>query len=393
MSRPDELINELNRALLLRAAARESMEELRAIAAERKKKLRDAEALVEEIQKEIQTGESGRPIMDAIERAATAALQAVESGADPKAAAAGLSKACDAEAARVVKARKSKKKEARWQDVALSEILPDDPDGCRPADIIDKVAAHLELLEDHCPTVGDLALIWFSERSQPHTLEDLHSLTEAERETLRQALAEFRRQRGWDPRIGMPDGFPLAWLKPEPTADVVIDPMAAASKAVEMPAEASDAPREWKSEDLERELERAIRPDREEFSTFRGMGCISDVQIAEVLRAIWPQAYLFVERNPALGCRHGYTIHGGTSPAFWIGARRHETLKKPTLSGPALADRVRKILGLPRVPAAVIAEAELLKAEIVKAGDLADKRPARKKAKASKAATAAEASP
>ncbi|MFO0892411.1 MAG: hypothetical protein U0790_25130 [Isosphaeraceae bacterium] len=95
-------------------------------------------------------------------------------------------------------------------------------------DIIEKVATHLELLEDQCPTVGDLALIWFSEREQPHTLEAMTSLTEDERETLRQALAEFRRRQGWDARIGMPDGFPLAWIRPEPTADIVIDPMAAA---------------------------------------------------------------------------------------------------------------------------------------------------------------------
>lgn len=250
----------------------------------------------------------------------------------------------------------------RWQDVSLAEILPDNCDG---GAIIDQVALCLELADDQCPTVGDLALIWFSEREKLCTLEAMTSLSDDEREILRNALIGFRESRGWPPRIGLPDGIPLAWLNPEPTADIVIDPMAAAKRdddQVDVEEETPDGGHlEWTSADLERELEAACKirgvPSADGKSTvwpfeeLKRTGC-DDGKILEVLRAIWPGGYEAIQGNGPWKKRLGCTVHGGSTPAIWIGARKStdRKLAPPTLEGLRLADRVRTVLGIPRAP-------------------------------------------
>lgn len=111
-------------------------------------------------------------------------------------------------------------------------------------------------------------------------------------------------------------------------------------------------PLPWVTADLERELEAAIYPawargEDSPWPTYRAIGAISDSQILEVLRSLWPSRYRF-ERA---GSGHGHTVHGGVSPAFWIGPRRTETMNRPTLEGAALVHRVRGLLDLPRTVA------------------------------------------
>ena len=112
---------------------------------------------------------------------------------------------------------------------------------------------------------------------------------------------------------------------------------------------------EWTSADLERELESAITAPMgvrtDAWDTFRDLGCVTNIQIAEILRSIWPRggyAYHAGQSRGRNGQRSpGYTIHGFPQPQFWVGPRRHTTMHRPTLESSALVDRVRRILDLP----------------------------------------------
>jgi hypothetical protein len=66
MSHNDELIDELRAARLKRQEAREAMNEAEVIFKEKKTRYKQSEALIDEILEEIETGQTGRPVMDAI---------------------------------------------------------------------------------------------------------------------------------------------------------------------------------------------------------------------------------------------------------------------------------------------------------------------------------------
>jgi hypothetical protein len=110
-------------------------------------------------------------------------------------------------------------------------------------------------------------------------------------------------------------------------------------------------PVEWTTEDLERELIEAVNDrnwpsEPKPWKEFKAQGC-DDAKILQVIRALWPASYIYTEAKAgSIGC----TIHGGPTPAFWIGARKHTDWKvaPPQLQGLQLADRVRTVLKIPR---------------------------------------------
>lgn len=109
---------------------------------------------------------------------------------------------------------------------------------------------------------------------------------------------------------------------------------------------------EWTSADLERELSAACgwtHPGTV-WDAAREDGC-DDAKILEILRAIWPVGYRVEQGTGPWKGRNGCTIHGGPTPAFWVGARKSTDWKiaPPQLQGLQLADRVRAVLGIPRV--------------------------------------------
>jgi hypothetical protein len=125
----------------------------------------------------------------------------------------------------------------------------------------------------------------------------------------------------------------------EPTADVVIDPM----------AKRSDGHFEWMTPDLDAALQAACYPvqfrgSKSPWPALEEHGC-DDAKILEVLRAIWGAGYLFQVRSGP--DKFGHTTAGGPVPKFWIGARKSKDAP-PQLSGLQLADRVRTVLDLPR---------------------------------------------
>ena len=117
--------------------------------------------------------------------------------------------------------------------------------------------------------------------------------------------------------------------------------------AIETPREPDFPPMEkteWVWSDLERVLIAACCVDNKPdgvWTTLKRVGC-DDNKILEVLRSLWPMTALFVP-NPAPGC----TIQGGSTCRFWMGARRPKD-QQPTLAGMELADRIRRVLEIPR---------------------------------------------
>ena len=91
----------------------------------------------------------------------------------------------------------------------------------------------------------------------------------------------------------------------------------------------------------------------------RKTGC-DDSTIVEVLRSIWPQSPCYEAEVKTFPGRKGYTIRGGVTPAIWMGARKSKD-QTPTLAGLELADRVRRVLELPRVPPVAPAPASTVK--------------------------------
>jgi hypothetical protein len=120
---------------------------------------------------------------------------------------------------------------------------------------------------------------------------------------------------------------------------------------------------EWTSADLERELRDAVTRVGSDSPTKvwagpKRKGC-DDAKILEILRSIWPAGYLAREgTGPWEGRNVGKTIHGGPTPAFWIGARKAADWKvaPPQLQGLRLADRVRSVLGIRRPGEAAISK-------------------------------------
>lgn len=106
----------------------------------------------------------------------------------------------------------------------------------------------------------------------------------------------------------------------------------------------------WTSVDLERVLSaacwaHAMGEHDGVWHTVKATGC-DDAKILEILRAIWPMTPSF-QSQPA----PGGTIRGGSIPALWMGYARSPR-KLPTLAGLELADRIRRVLEIPRLQAA-----------------------------------------
>lgn len=125
---------------------------------------------------------------------------------------------------------------------------------------------------------------------------------------------------------------------------------------------------EWTSADLERVLKSAVWPRDEVWEEFLETGC-DDLKILEVLRSIWPSSATFYpEPKP------GITFQGGPNLKMWVGARRQKD-QMPTLAGLELANRVRKVLEIPRFVGKVVPD-QVLPTE------KAAPRPRKRKAKA-----------
>lgn len=76
----------------------------------------------------------------------------------------------------------------------------------------------------------------------------------------------------------------------------------------------------------------------------RGQGC-DDARILEVLRGTWPELPMYFFAGE---WGKGFTIRGGVKPAIFLGKRE---LDQPhLLAGLELADRVRRVLEIPRAP-------------------------------------------
>lgn len=110
-------------------------------------------------------------------------------------------------------------------------------------------------------------------------------------------------------------------------------------------------PGEWTSADLERELTAACgwTDPKSEWGYVKSRGC-DDSKILEILRSIWPLSYRVEPGTGPWRGRNGCTIHGGPTPAFWVGVRKSTDWKiaPPQLQELLLADRVRRVLGIPR---------------------------------------------
>lgn len=112
---------------------------------------------------------------------------------------------------------------------------------------------------------------------------------------------------------------------------------------------------EWTSADLERELNDAVMrigpAEGPLIWIHLGHAGCDDEKILEVLRARWPVGYMALGgTGPWKKMQVAKTIHGGPTPAIWMGARKSTDWKlaPPTLQGLQLADRIRRVLGIPR---------------------------------------------
>jgi len=108
--------------------------------------------------------------------------------------------------------------------------------------------------------------------------------------------------------------------------------------------------------DLDQCIEDATHPDgpaSSRWNLLRDRGC-DDAKILEILRAIWPSDVRYTPPSLSPPARPGFTVKGGAVPKFWLGARQSKD-QPPILSGLQLADRVRIVLDLPRVPVPVVA--------------------------------------
>jgi len=120
----------------------------------------------------------------------------------------------------------------------------------------------------------------------------------------------------------------------------------------------------WTDADLDAAIDSSCYPSAmddaaERWRELRAAGC-DDARILEVLRAIWPGWQVHI---PAVsGVHRGYTTQGGPVPKFWphedrcAPRWRESEIGKPVaplLSGLQLADRIRTVLSLPRVPVPV----------------------------------------
>jgi len=111
---------------------------------------------------------------------------------------------------------------------------------------------------------------------------------------------------------------------------------------------------EWTPAEIDECVEDACHPSsmdgaQADWQRLRETGC-DNLKILEVLRAIWPAWEVY--NKPLPPRKFGYVTYGGAVPKLWIERNGPSFVKRPspTLSGLQLADRIRTVLDLPRVP-------------------------------------------
>ncbi len=109
---------------------------------------------------------------------------------------------------------------------------------------------------------------------------------------------------------------------------------------------ATPGPGPWSEDDVDDAITHSSGTAVFEWRHLRDAGS-DDRTILEVLRAIWPQTPYFYHAEDTTGAIP-FTIRGGCDPAIWMG--QSEMAGPPHLTGLALADRVRRVLGIPRAP-------------------------------------------
>jgi len=315
MSREHELFEELRKARRSLAGAKGAEKEARAVFLDRKAARLRAEALVEKILSEVETGKTGRPVLDAIAAAAGGNEQAAE--ADPQ----RLGNLPDTEAwdrvrgaiyggGSVCAADRYNSPKARGYGKPPDEEDPDTADERQrgPTGVPSSVSFGAK----------DFAAL-------PAMAEKLKAAAKgrpkAERADRREVV------------IGSDGAVP-------PPAEIVIDATAMVERHF---ASTSSA-------DLDAALQAACYPiawrgDNSPWPALKEHGC-DDAKILEVLRAVWPVGDRHQIRSGP--DKFGHTTQGGAVPKFWLGARLGKD-QRPLLSGLQLAIRVRIVLDLPNV--------------------------------------------
>lgn len=382
MTREHDLITELRAARIKLSAAIRAEQDAKAVVYERKADRMRAAALVEEILGEIETGKTDRPILDQIAqvRACPPLDPPAEETADERQRG---TTAVPTAPAKKTRAKMGPAQPAAqvpyWRSWLLKRRLA--IGGSVQRKLRDSILAELKDLE--IETWGQLhdyldANNW--------TVGDL-GLTAAEVDYLTAELVEWRSDFDWKDDEGFParllgDASELADGEPDQAVEEMPDGGSVDDRDDGPP------PTEWVSGDLDAGLRYActktathMRIEPDPWAAFRKLGGITDRQILEVLRSIWP-GVPSCRTGPK--CLPRITVLGGSAPMFWVD---HHTPRerRPTLEGHALADRVRRVLELPRFVAG--SEAVPIPAE-----DLAETASKAKPAKKSKPKEVANAS-
>lgn len=202
----DDLIGELRDARKKERAALASVNDAKVAYRERVSEWKAAGKLVDEILAEIETGSSGRPILDlAMPRNGSANGHANGNGhagrAKPGECVPGP-KAIDFDreiAKAVEKAEALKALRKDWRTVTVEELMaPIGPAGGDIAETLRK-GFEIETVDDLAESIRDSLLEWAG-------------IPDAEANGIREALRIFREGRGWDDRTQYPDGIPASWI-------------------------------------------------------------------------------------------------------------------------------------------------------------------------------------
>ncbi len=392
-SQNDGLVAELREALRRERAAHQDVLDAEATLREVKTAWRERVKLVEEIQQEILTGSTGRPILDRIN--GTGTYPDVDPD-EPR------GRSYDREMAAAVEAAERRKSErdghaaepADWRAVPIAELCAVIGPGGAP--VADWLRGNMDI-----ETAGDLAICL----RDGWTLDDMRAegrVAASLAGALGDAIATFRVDRGWTIETTYPDGIPAAWLAepgqaPSPadsapigsrenpirltdvelravdrrvaadieagkllghirgpkTAAAAISEFEAARELANRPGKSPEeetpaggpvpaAPGradgcgpEWKSADLEARLREALGWQGLSDRLKHAEKPPTTLEIVAALGDAW--------RNVKPGQCPGYRVRGGGSPAFWMG---EDSRRTPTLEGNALVDRVRRVLGL-----------------------------------------------
>jgi hypothetical protein len=269
MRRHEKLLAELAAALRAKSEAKQVWADRRADALEARGVYNEKVALVEEIQEEIETGSSGRPLLDEI---------AAREG---------------------------------------SAVPPPPPEPPAPPPEPPRPAAKKKAKAKAKAKGPQLAGVEF-----PTATAIMAELTEADA------------QERFEPP---PPAAPEAANGVAPSYREQLPGSTSSPQAGEKPF--------WESADLDLELMHAVFYGNQDWVDYKRSGATNE-QILERLASRWPVFRLSVDFQDS-GGNFGYTIAcPGGEPAIWVGpylGSHH----KPSATGAGLADRVRRLLGLP----------------------------------------------